>query len=103
MQYHLHVAELTACASWIDQVSQLGSVCVMASSIILRTRVDAARKRRVDGVLKKIGITPSQAINMLYAQIELRKGLPFPVVAGDNADLAVPDEHYGSVMARLDE
>ena len=75
----------------------------MPPSIILRARVDASRKRRAESVLRKLGVTPAQAINMLYAQIELRKGLPFLVTAQDNSDLLPSDEHYASVMRRIDE
>jgi antitoxin component of RelBE/YafQ-DinJ toxin-antitoxin module len=37
-----------------------------------------------------MGISPGQAINMLYAQIELRHGLPFPVLAENNSDVLAP-------------
>ena len=75
----------------------------MPPSTILRARVDSTRKRRAESVLRKLGVTPAQAINMLYAQIELRKGLPFLVAERDNSDLLPSDEHYGSVMRRNDE
>jgi addiction module RelB/DinJ family antitoxin len=75
----------------------------MPPSTILRARVDSARKRRAESVLRKLGVTPAQAINMLYAQIELRKGLPFMVTERDNDDLLPSDQHYGSVMLKNDE
>jgi addiction module RelB/DinJ family antitoxin len=75
----------------------------MPPSTILRARVDATRKRRAESVLRKLGVTPAQAINMLYAQIELRKGLPFMVTERENSDLLPSDEHYGTVMRQNDE
>jgi DNA-damage-inducible protein J len=75
----------------------------MSSSTILRARVETSRKRRAESVLRKLGVTPSQAINMLYAQIELRKGLPFLVSAQDNSDLLPSDGHYASVMIHNDQ
>jgi addiction module RelB/DinJ family antitoxin len=75
----------------------------MPPSTILRARVDAKRKLRAESVLRKLGVTPAQAINMLYAQIELRKGLPFLVTEKDQSDLLPSDEHYGAVMKRNDE
>jgi DNA-damage-inducible protein J len=75
----------------------------MPPSTILRARVDTTRKRRAESVLRKLGVTPAQAINMLYAQIELRKGLPFMVAEPDNSDLLPSDQHYGAVMRRNDE
>jgi addiction module RelB/DinJ family antitoxin len=65
--------------------------------------VDDTRKRRAESVLRKLGVTPAQAINMLYAQIELRKGLPFMVTERENSDLLPSDGHYDSVMRRNDE
>jgi addiction module RelB/DinJ family antitoxin len=49
---------------------------------LVRVRIEPKRKRSVEKILEKMGMSPSQAINMLYAQIELKHGLPFPVVAG---------------------
>lgn len=40
-------------------------------------RIEPRRKHRAEAVLEKLGIAPSQAINMLYAQIELLKAMPF--------------------------
>jgi addiction module RelB/DinJ family antitoxin len=75
----------------------------MPPSTILRARVDAKRKLRAESVLRKLGVTPGQAINMLYAQIELHKGLPFLVTEKDHSDLLPSDAHYGTVMKRNDE
>ena len=75
----------------------------MPPSTILRARVDATRKRRAESVLRKLGVTPAQATNMLYAQIELRKGLPFLVTERDQLEFLPSDEHYGAVMRRNDE
>ena len=33
----------------------------------------------MDSILKKMGITHTEAINLFYAQIEIHKGLPFLV------------------------
>jgi addiction module RelB/DinJ family antitoxin len=75
----------------------------MPPSAILRARVDSTRKRRAEKVLRKLGVTPAQAINMLYAQVEIQRGLPFLVSEKENEDLLPSDEHYGSVMRRNDE
>lgn len=44
---------------------------------MVRARIEPSRKRRAEAILSRLGIQPSQAINMLYAQIELLKALPF--------------------------
>ncbi|MFA6959673.1 MAG: hypothetical protein WC205_02860 [Opitutaceae bacterium] len=36
----------------------------------------ARASTRAEAILTKLGVTPTQAINMLYAQIELRKAVP---------------------------
>jgi DNA-damage-inducible protein J len=47
---------------------------------IIRGRVDARRKDRVDRIFHQLGLTTTEAINLFYAQIEQRNGLPFDVV-----------------------
>jgi len=49
------------------------------STTIFRTRVPAGRMQRAQRILHKLGLTPADAVNMLLAQMELRKGLPFEV------------------------
>ena len=52
----------------------------MASNTTLfRTRVPAQRLRKAERILDQLGLKPGDAFNMLLAQIELRKGLPFAV------------------------
>lgn len=36
-------------------------------------------KRKAEGVLHKLGLTPTEAIRIFYRQIALRGGLPFNV------------------------
>jgi addiction module RelB/DinJ family antitoxin len=52
---------------------------------ILRTRIDPRRKARVEKILGQLGVTPTQAVNMFFAEIERRKAIPFPVAIGDTA------------------
>jgi addiction module RelB/DinJ family antitoxin len=54
----------------------------MASeSILFRTRVPARRLRKAEKILNRLGLKPSDAFNMLLAQIELRNGMPFDLTA----------------------
>jgi addiction module RelB/DinJ family antitoxin len=54
----------------------------MASeSILFRTRVPARRLRKAEKILDRLGLKPSDAFNMLLAQIELRNGMPFDLTA----------------------
>ncbi len=46
---------------------------------LFRARVPAARLRKAEKILARLGMKPGDAFNMLLAQIELRQGLPFDV------------------------
>jgi len=75
----------------------------MPSSAILRTRIDSRRKARVEKILLQLGLTPSQAINMLFAQIERRKAIPFPLTLEDNADILPPIQQVAKMWDELDD
>ena len=51
----------------------------MGKSETIRARVEPRLKRDAEAVLKKIGLTPSEAITLFLTQVKLTKGLPFPV------------------------
>ncbi len=43
-------------------------------------RIEPEIKRRAEGVLHQLGLSPTEAIRMFYRQITLRGGIPFAVV-----------------------
>ncbi|AIE83155.1 type II toxin-antitoxin system RelB/DinJ family antitoxin [Actinotignum schaalii] len=49
----------------------------MASTKTVYARVDIEVKEKADRILKRLGISPSSLMQMLYSQIVLRNGLPF--------------------------
>jgi len=51
----------------------------MAKTETIRARVEPALKRDAEAVLKKIGLTSSEAISLFLTQVRLTNGLPFPV------------------------
>ena len=51
----------------------------MANTAPVYVRVEAGLKENAEGILAQLGISPSEAIKMLYSQIVLVKGMPFPV------------------------
>lgn len=69
---------------------------------MVRARVDPRRKRNAEAILGKLGISPSQAINMFYARIELTRGLPFPVMVEDNSDVLMPAGTAAEAWDHLD-
>ena len=46
---------------------------------LFRARVPARRLKNAEKILHQLGMKPGDAFNILLAQIELRKGLPFEV------------------------
>jgi len=75
----------------------------MPPTAILRTRIDPRRKTAAEAVLRKLGVTPTQAINMLYAQIVRRRAIPFPVSIEDNSDILPTAGHVAEIWSKLDD
>lgn len=49
----------------------------MANTSTVYARIDTGLKENAESIMSKLGITPSSAIQMLYSQIILHKGMPF--------------------------
>jgi len=49
----------------------------MANTSAVYARIDTTLKENAEGILSQLGISPSGAIQMLYSQIVLTKGIPF--------------------------
>lgn len=49
----------------------------MANTSAVYARIDTNLKDNAESILAQLGITPASAIQMLYSQIVLTKGLPF--------------------------
>lgn len=62
---------------------------------IVRSRMNEKRKKHAENIFKKLGINHSEAINLFYAQVELRKGLPF--------DLCIPNAKTQKVLKESKE
>lgn len=51
----------------------------MAKTSPVYARIDTTLKDNAEGILAKLGISPSGAIQMLYSQIVLHGGIPFDI------------------------
>jgi len=51
----------------------------MAKETMVRARVESKLKKGAERVLNQLGLSTSQAITLFLKQVELRRGLPFPV------------------------
>lgn len=49
----------------------------MANTSAVYARIDTNLKETAEEILSRLGISPSSAIQMLYSQIVLTRGLPF--------------------------
>jgi DNA-damage-inducible protein J len=51
----------------------------MSRTATVRARVEPRLKADVDKLLRRLGMSTTEAINLFYTQIRLRHGLPFPI------------------------
>jgi DNA-damage-inducible protein J len=56
----------------------------MTKTATITVRLDPQIKKSAESVLKALGLTTSQAVNLFFAQVSLNKGIPF--------DLHIPNE-----------
>jgi DNA-damage-inducible protein J len=52
----------------------------MAKEATVRARIEPKLKAEVERLFEQLGISTTEAINLFYRQVKLRKGLPFAVV-----------------------
>ena len=64
----------------------------MTRATTVQARIAPELKEKGDAILKKVGITASQAINALYAQIVMRKGIPFELKIPNKTTLIAMEE-----------
>ena len=58
---------------------QTGYISRVSKTAMIRARVEPGLKSEVETILSDLGLTPSEAIHILYRQIKLQRGLPFDV------------------------
>ena len=66
----------------------------MTKATTVQARIDSDLKKKAEAVFKKVGLTASQAINAMYAQVVLQKGIPF--------ELKVPNKSSIKAMKELE-
>lgn len=70
----------------------------MAKNATINVRVDASLKTDVEGILRVLGISTTEAINIFLNRVRLSKGIPFPVQMSNDeflsylAECSVEDE-----------
>ena len=70
----------------------------MANTSAVYARIDTGLKESAESILSQLGISPSSAIQMLYSQIVLTRGLPLDL----HLPSAKPTEIGGMSRAEID-
>ena len=60
-----------------------------AKTANVTARIQPEIKEQAEAILSQLGISPSSAIQMLYSQIVLKRGIPFDLKLSSSEPLAV--------------
>ena len=55
------------------------SGCMPVKTQMIHARIDPKLKKSTEAIFSKIGLTTTEAIRLFLTQVELHRGLPFPV------------------------
>ena len=68
----------------------------------VHSRIQPEIKEQAEGILQRLGLSPTEAIRMFYTQIALRNGLPFDVsIPNDETIKALEDSRSGRNLERF--
>ena len=76
---------------------------MIAKTEILRARVNAKTKARAEKVFRRIGLTPTEGVNLFFAQVALKNGIPFMLTATETDDGYLPHVPNAETSAALQE
>lgn len=69
----------------------------------VHVRIDADTKAKAESILQELGLTPSQAVKLLYRQIISNRGIPFTVnLPNDETIATFKDTDKGRERHRYD-
>jgi addiction module RelB/DinJ family antitoxin len=69
---------------------------------MIRVRIPQDRKEVAEEILYHLGLTSTQVVNVLFAQIVAHKEVPFRIGL-PNDDVTVPVEHVAQIWNSLDD
>lgn len=75
----------------------------MANSSAVYVRMDPTLKETAEDILAQLGITSSSAVQMLYRQIILHRGLPFSLTLPDDRPTAIGGMSHAQIDAELNK
>ena len=73
----------------------------MANTSAVYARIDTGLKENAESILSQLGITPSSAIQMLYSQIVLTRGLPLDLRLPSSNPTAIGGMSHSELDAEL--
>jgi DNA-damage-inducible protein J len=72
-------------------------------SAAVHSRIEPEIKNKAESILRRLGVSPTEAIRMFYTQITLRNGLPFTVdIPNKETEEALRDSRRGRNLERFD-
>ena len=87
---------------FLDSVLRLQHINSMKTAAV-HSRIQPEIKEKAEGILQRLGLSPTEAIRMFYMQIALRNGLPFDVaIPNDETIKALEDSRNGRNLERFD-
>ncbi|HEC94031.1 MAG TPA: type II toxin-antitoxin system RelB/DinJ family antitoxin [Candidatus Kaiserbacteria bacterium] len=78
----------------------------MTKTAIVRARIEPSVKEKAEKVLRKIGLTPSQAIGVFYRRVAVEKTIPFSLHvpnARTRATIRAVERGEGKTYKSVDE
>jgi DNA-damage-inducible protein J len=76
-------------------------LCMKTAAV--HSRIDPEVKKTAEGILHRLGLSPTEAIRMFYTQITLRNGLPFEVeIPNEDTVEALEDSRAGRDLRKYD-
>lgn len=73
----------------------------MANTTAVYARIDTDLKENAENILNRLGISPSSAIQMLYSQIVLTRGLPLDLHLPSAKPTAIGNMDRAEIDAEL--
>jgi len=59
----------------------------MSKTATVHARIEPKLKKQAEGIMRRLGLNPTQAITLFYKQVELHNGLPFDIVIPNKTTL----------------
>lgn len=75
----------------------------MANTTAVYARIDTGLKENAENILSQLGISPSSAIQMLYSQIVLTKGIPFELRLPSQKPTAIGGMTHAQLEVELEK